>query len=91
MPASMSLERRELLKSYGAEVVLTEPERVMDGALEAARAHREERGAFMPEQFDNDANPTVHARTTAQRDPARPSAACGSIAGSWRRSARAAR
>ena len=66
MPASMSLERRELLKSYGVEIVLTEPERVMDGALEAALRIAEERGAFMPQQFTNKANPTVHGETTAQ-------------------------
>ena len=65
MPASMSLERRELLKSYGVEIVLTEPERVMDGALEAAQRIAEERGAFMPQQFENGANPATHAATTA--------------------------
>ena len=65
MPRSMSLERRALLTALGAELVLTEPERVMDGALEAARRIVEERGAFMPDQFDNAANPEVHARTTA--------------------------
>lgn len=66
MPASMSLERRQLLRAYGAEIVLTEPERVMDGAIDAARRIVAERGAFMPSQFDNDANPEVHARTTAE-------------------------
>lgn len=65
MPASMSLERRELLKSYGVEIVLTEPERVMDGALEAAQRIAAERGAFMPQQFENGANPATHATTTA--------------------------
>lgn len=65
MPASMSLERRQLLRAYGAEIVLTEPERVMEGAIEAARRIVAERGAFMPSQFDNDANPDAHARTTA--------------------------
>ena len=48
------------------EIVLTEPERVMDGALEAALRIAEERGAFMPQQFTNKANPTVHGETTAQ-------------------------
>ena len=66
MPASMSLERRELLKSYGAEIVLTEPERVMDGAIEAAHRIAKERGAFMPQQFENEANPQVHADSTGR-------------------------
>jgi len=65
MPASMSLERRALLEAYGVEIVLTEPDRVMEGAIEAARRIVEERGAFMPEQFSNPANPGVHLRTTA--------------------------
>ena len=64
MPASMSLERRALLEAYGVEIVLTEPERVMEGAMEAARRVVAERGAFMPEQFSNPANPGVHTRTT---------------------------
>jgi cysteine synthase A len=65
MPASMSLERRQLLQAYGAEIVLTEPERVMEGAIEAGRRIVTERGAFMPQQFENPANPRVHERTTA--------------------------
>ncbi len=65
MPASMSLERRALLEAYGAEIVLTEPDRVMEGAMEAARRIVAERGAFMPEQFSNPANPGVHRETTA--------------------------
>ena len=64
MPASMSLERRALLEAYGVEIVLTEPERVMEGAMEAARRVVAERGAFMPEQFSNPANPGVHTRNT---------------------------
>ena len=66
MPASMSLERRALLEAYGVEIVLTEPDRVMEGAIEAARHIVEERGAFMPEQFSNPANPGVHRQTTAR-------------------------
>jgi cysteine synthase A len=67
MPASMSLERRALLEAYGAEVVLTEPELQMDGAIAKAREIAERTpGAFSPGQFDNDENPRVHARTTAQ-------------------------
>lgn len=65
MPASMSLERRQLLQAYGVTIELTEPERVMEGAIERAEAIVRERGAFMPGQFDNPANPEVHARTTA--------------------------
>ncbi|HJL17278.1 MAG TPA: cysteine synthase A [Sandaracinaceae bacterium LLY-WYZ-13_1] len=65
LPASMSLERRQLLEAYGAAIVLTEPERVMEGAIEAAERIVEERGAFMPGQFDNPANPHAHAEHTA--------------------------
>ncbi len=65
MPASMSLERRALLEAYGVEIILTEPERVMEGALEAAHRIAKERNAFMPQQFENAANPDVHAQTTA--------------------------
>jgi cysteine synthase A len=65
MPESMSLERRELLKAYGAEIVLTDEVRHMEGsvarALEICEA---DPGAFMPQQFENPANPEVHRRTT---------------------------
>lgn len=66
MPESMSLERRQLLQAYGAEIVLTPAEAQMDGAITKAReiAARTP-GAFMPSQFDNPANPSVHARTSA--------------------------
>jgi cysteine synthase A len=66
MPESMSLERRQLLAAYGAEIVLTPAEGQMDGAIARAReiAARTP-GAFMPQQFENAANPSVHARTTA--------------------------
>ncbi len=63
MPASMSLERRQLLASFGAEIVLTEPEEAMEGAIRAAKAIAEERGAFMPMQFQNPANPAAHLVT----------------------------
>ncbi len=66
MPASMSLERRALLEAYGVEIVLTAPERVMEGAMEAARNIVKERGAFTPEQFSNPANPGIHMSTTAR-------------------------
>ena len=66
MPESMSLERRQLLEAYGAEIVLTPAEAQMDGAiLEARRIAERTPGAFMPSQFENPANPAVHARTSA--------------------------
>jgi cysteine synthase A len=67
MPESMSLERRQLLQSFGAEVVLTPEERQMQGAITRARelAARTD-GSFMPQQFDNPANPDVHAASTAR-------------------------
>lgn len=67
MPASMSLERRMLLKALGAEVILTDEERQLDGAIE--RAHeiaKENPSAFVPQQFDNPENPRVHYETTAR-------------------------
>ncbi|MFT3776157.1 MAG: cysteine synthase A [Minicystis sp.] len=67
MPASMSLERRQLLEAYGAEVVLTEPEAQMEGAIAKARElSASTPGAFSPGQFNNPENPRVHSRTTAQ-------------------------
>ena len=67
MPASMSLERRLLLQAYGAELVLTDPERQMDGALEKARELAAATpGAFLPSQFDNPENPRIHAESTAR-------------------------
>ena len=66
MPESMSLERRALLNSYGAEIVLTPEDRVMEGAVERARALCQENpDAFMPDQFNNPANPEAHRQTTA--------------------------
>jgi cysteine synthase len=67
MPESMSLERRQLLAAYGAEIVLTPAEAQMDGAIARAKEIAASTpGAFMPHQFDNPANPDVHARTTAR-------------------------
>ncbi|MDI3288291.1 cysteine synthase A [Polyangium sp. 15x6] len=67
MPASMSLERRQLLEAYGAEVILTEAEEQMEGAITKAREIVETtKGAFMPAQFDNPENPRVHGETTAR-------------------------
>ncbi|TKC99681.1 cysteine synthase A [Polyangium fumosum] len=67
MPASMSLERRQLLEAYGAEVILTEAEAQMEGAI--TKAHeivRTTKGAFMPGQFENPENPRIHAESTAR-------------------------
>jgi cysteine synthase A len=65
MPESMSLERRALLQSYGAEIILTPEEQVMEGAVARARAIcRDDPNAFMPDQFGNPANPAAHRLTT---------------------------
>jgi cysteine synthase A len=66
MPESMSLERRALLASYGAEIILTPEDKVMEGAIERAKQIvSENKNAFMPDQFGNPANPEVHRKTTA--------------------------
>jgi cysteine synthase A len=67
MPETMSIERRKLLSALGARLVLTEGKKGMRGALEeATRITGKEGGCFMPNQFENLANPEVHRRTTAQ-------------------------
>ena len=67
MPETMSAERLQILKSYGAEVVLTPAAEGMMGAVRRAEAiAKQTPGAFMPQQFMNPANPEVHRRTTAQ-------------------------
>jgi cysteine synthase A len=70
MPESMSLERRRLLKAFGAELHLTPTEKGMNGAIaraeELCREHGGEGKAFIPQQFQNPANPEVHRKTTAE-------------------------
>lgn len=67
MPESMSIERRKLLKLFGAEIVLTAAEGGMAGAVEKAEEIvAENAGAFMPQQFKNPANPAIHRETTAK-------------------------
>ena len=65
MPETMTVERRNLLKAYGAELVLTEGKKGMSGAIEKANQLKEEiKGAFIPSQFNNPSNPAVHEATT---------------------------
>ncbi len=67
MPESMSVERRRLMLAYGASFDLTPREKGMKGAIERAQELvAGTPGAWMPSQFDNAANPAIHARTTAQ-------------------------
>lgn len=65
MPESMSIERRNLIKAYGAEVVLTPAKQGIAGSVEKAKELAAEiEGSFIPEQFDNPANPLAHEMTT---------------------------
>src|SRR5687767_13480495 len=67
MPESMSLERRRLLKALGAQVVLTPAADGMRGAInKATELAKEHKKAFIPQQFDNPANPEIHRKTTAE-------------------------
>jgi cysteine synthase len=67
MPQSMSIERRRLLKALGAQVELTPAEEGMRGSINRAEAIlKENKNSFMPQQFNNEANPEIHRKTTAE-------------------------
>ncbi|WP_027376812.1 cysteine synthase A [Kaistella palustris] len=67
MPESMSVERRKLMSSYGAQFVLTPKEEGTSGAIKKAMQMAEEtENSWIPQQFENEANPEIHAKTTAQ-------------------------
>lgn len=66
MPDTMSKERRNLLRAYGAELVLTPGADGMKGAIKKAGELAEKDGYFMPQQFENPANPEIHERTTGK-------------------------
>jgi cysteine synthase A len=66
MPESMSIERRKILRLLGAEIVLTPATDGMRGAIKKAEEMSKELKAFMPQQFENPANPAIHRRSTAE-------------------------
>ena len=67
MPDTMSMERRKIVRALGAQIVLTQGRAGMRGAIEKAAQLKEEYGnAFIPQQFENEANPAIHKKTTAQ-------------------------
>lgn len=67
MPETMSLERRNLLKAYGAEIVLTDGMEGMNGSIRMAEKLKQEiAGSVILQQFENPANPAIHKRTTAE-------------------------
>lgn len=66
MPETMSLERRNLLRAYGADLVLTPGPEGMGGAIRKATELASEDGHFMPQQFENGANPKIHRETTGK-------------------------
>ncbi len=66
MPETMSIERRNMLKAFGAELILTEGTKDMIGAVEKAAELSERKGYYQPQQFRNPSNPEAHKRTTAR-------------------------
>lgn len=66
MPDTMSIERRKLFQAYGAELMLTPGAEGMNGAIRLAKELADEHGYFLPQQFENKANPDIHRRTTAK-------------------------
>lgn len=66
MPDSMSIERRKILKAYGAELVLTDGKLGMSGSVEMAKQMSKDKGYFLPDQFSNEDNVKAHYETTAE-------------------------
>ena len=65
LPETMSIERRNIIKAYGAELVLSDGSKGMKGAIaKAEELHKEIADSFIPEQFENPANPAAHKKTT---------------------------
>lgn len=66
MPETMSIERRAILEQFGAQIILTPGDRGMVGAVMEAQEYSNKENYFMPQQFENEANPEIHRKTTAE-------------------------